>query len=869
VLHRDIKPENILLDAKGRVKLADFGIAKLAAETEATLAGAGAKGPALTQAGATLGTPQYMAPEQRETPGDVDHRADIYSLGVVFYELLTGELPAGKFVPPSAISATDPRVDAIVQQALQKERERRQHSASEVKTQVETIAQAPGVAVPPGGVGAPPRQTPPPSNPAAAGSVNVPGIIMAPAVAMMILSGLGLTGKLLGVLFGGLILGGLLPFLPSPSMFHVPFNAVAMGAVGVILLALVLLLSVGASVFTFIAGLRMSRLRSYGMCVAGSILFVLSALISMPVSRGGAHVSVNDTGWLLIYFAVGIWGLVVLFRPEVKAAFRESTLSPAAGSDPVDVAGRASQLVAVPALGLMGISALNIFLLCAGLFVMLFAVGWKHHSSGGLLYMSPGIMVPPPTTRTPVLLSTWGTIGPVLLLLTLGPSILTFVGGWRMRQLRSYGLAVVAAVLAILTPPGMLLGVIFGIWALITLSNREVREAFGPASSQSIGKTVLITCLVCAGGFVMIAVLFVSLYFTRGSARPMPTASAGPLYMPMPGMVPPSPDESSPTVDSVPASVATDAVFGPVNEQTVPLDTNGVSDGVLDLDRNVIVPQPKPEASSGIPLLLNQPGISISRDSAKGETVVIAMGGTIVTETDMDNWDRMAAADVIKSMSGRSNEPGVHAAVTSRDNPPFSVLFKTPMGRVGLLQVSSFVGDPSSVKVRYKMVQTLSTEELRARYESARAISLISARDAALANVAKSAASAGVAGIANNAINEISSFSTRDTAIRDASLLLSQRGLRKEALNLAIEISSFPTRDTTLATFAKNAASEGDARTAQEALGRISSFSTASDARHTVALILAKRGLRKEALDVANGIGEMSKRDQTLSELSQ
>jgi serine/threonine protein kinase len=81
VLHRDIKPENILLDTKGRVKIADFGIAKFAREN--------ASGQPLTGAGATLGTPHYMAPEQIERPSDVDHRADIYSLGVVFYELLT------------------------------------------------------------------------------------------------------------------------------------------------------------------------------------------------------------------------------------------------------------------------------------------------------------------------------------------------------------------------------------------------------------------------------------------------------------------------------------------------------------------------------------------------------------------------------------------------------------------------------------------------------------------------------------------------------------------------------------------------------------------------------------------------------------
>jgi serine/threonine protein kinase len=139
VLHRDIKPENILLDAKGRVKLADFGIAKLLADLDPSAAHTAAADTGLTLCGTALGTPSYMAPEQRETPADIDHRADIYSLGVVFYELLTGELPRERFTPPSAKSDADPRVDAIVQQALEKERDRRQGSAGEVKTQVEKV----------------------------------------------------------------------------------------------------------------------------------------------------------------------------------------------------------------------------------------------------------------------------------------------------------------------------------------------------------------------------------------------------------------------------------------------------------------------------------------------------------------------------------------------------------------------------------------------------------------------------------------------------------------------------------------------------------------------------------------------------------
>jgi signal peptidase I len=124
------------------VKLADFGIAKLVAEeTPGEDAARGTSGalPGLTQTGASLGTPHYMAPEQRESPSQVDNRADIYSLGVVFYELLTGELPKDAFAPPSAKCQADPRVDAIVQQALEKERGRRQRTAAEMRTQVEGI----------------------------------------------------------------------------------------------------------------------------------------------------------------------------------------------------------------------------------------------------------------------------------------------------------------------------------------------------------------------------------------------------------------------------------------------------------------------------------------------------------------------------------------------------------------------------------------------------------------------------------------------------------------------------------------------------------------------------------------------------------
>ena len=129
ILHRDIKPENILLDTKGRVKIADFGIAKMVGEVGA---------PTITHTAAP-GTPQYMAPEQIERPAEVDHRADIYSLGVVFYEMLTGELPIGRFAPPSEKSAVGSDVDDIVFRALEKERDRRQQSAEEVRTEISEV----------------------------------------------------------------------------------------------------------------------------------------------------------------------------------------------------------------------------------------------------------------------------------------------------------------------------------------------------------------------------------------------------------------------------------------------------------------------------------------------------------------------------------------------------------------------------------------------------------------------------------------------------------------------------------------------------------------------------------------------------------
>jgi serine/threonine protein kinase len=139
------------MDKRGRVKIADFGLAKLL--------GTDTRDYTITQPGHVMGTPHYMAPEQVEKPLEVDHRADIFSLGVVFYEMLTGELPLGRFASPSQKVQIDVRLDDVVLRALEKEPDRRYQHASQIKTAVDTIAAT---------TGAPPPVIPPTPPPSAA-----------------------------------------------------------------------------------------------------------------------------------------------------------------------------------------------------------------------------------------------------------------------------------------------------------------------------------------------------------------------------------------------------------------------------------------------------------------------------------------------------------------------------------------------------------------------------------------------------------------------------------------------------------------------------------------------------------------------------
>ena len=256
IVHRDIKPENLLLDQVGRVKIADFGIARMLG-TDPAPPSVGTDG---TQA---AGTPGYMAPEQKAAPRTADSRADIYSLGVVFYEMLTGELPAEGLQPPSRKVQIDVRLDAIVLRALEQTPERRYQTASELRTQIETVVHGPEAV--PSGAGPDRPASPPPQPRTSTSSIRdalarglaspaFPIIALAgPVLVVLFLIARGespqplaiaamLAGAVLAVLAGRFLLG--LRHLRRPSAARL----------GVGLLVLLVASAIG--------GLRTSRLRA-------------------------------------------------------------------------------------------------------------------------------------------------------------------------------------------------------------------------------------------------------------------------------------------------------------------------------------------------------------------------------------------------------------------------------------------------------------------------------------------------------------------------------------------------------------------------------------------------------------------------------
>jgi formylglycine-generating enzyme required for sulfatase activity/predicted Ser/Thr protein kinase len=286
IVHRDIKPENILLDKKGRVKIADFGLAKLLAKAPTDFT--------LTHPDQRMGTPAYMAPEQVEHPAEVDQRADIYSLGVVFYEMLTGELPLGRFQAPSQMVHVDVRLDEVVLKTLEKEPARRYQHASQVKTDVEEISRGP--------------QAPPAPAPAAAAVGEAEGVrhrLRLPAIGLIVAGALTCLG--VPLILGGIVIAWAAQGL-SEGGVHM-----SLGFSETMILVPVAL----SGILVIVGAARMLRLKSYGLAVAAGILALLPCTLGFPVG-----------------LVMGIWALVVLRRPEVQRAFAAAQKEHEAGSGP-------------------------------------------------------------------------------------------------------------------------------------------------------------------------------------------------------------------------------------------------------------------------------------------------------------------------------------------------------------------------------------------------------------------------------------------------------------------------------------------------------------------------------------------------------
>lgn len=278
VVHRDIKPENILLNKKGQVKIADFGLAKLLDRPAAAFT--------LTKAGQRMGTPHYMAPEQIEHPGRVDHRADIYSLGVVFYEMLTGELPLGRFPLPSRKVHIDVRLDEVVLKTLEKEPEQRYQYASEVKTDVETISTGKSTVKPKRNTFKPYKTNSP--------AESARHRVWIPAVGLIIAGGidcLAVIGALFTI-FASMVSRGLsgrfisFHFLPGVIQFMIVCTMTAYG------------------IFIIYGAWNLMQLRSHRAAFWGSIFAMF------PFSPGA-----------ILGIPMGIWALILLSKDEIKAAF--------------------------------------------------------------------------------------------------------------------------------------------------------------------------------------------------------------------------------------------------------------------------------------------------------------------------------------------------------------------------------------------------------------------------------------------------------------------------------------------------------------------------------------------------------------------
>ncbi len=747
IVHRDIKPENILLDKKGRVKIADFGIAKILGGTPDM---------DLTQTKGAIGTPHYMAPEQMEKPTTVDHRADIFSLGVVFYEMLTGELPLGKFAPPSSRKVeVDVRLDDVVLRALEKDPERRYQHASQVKTAVDTIA----------GSATPPLMT---------DAAKLAQEILSADYKLNVGSCVRRSWALLkgefwpfvGITALVMVLLGFVSAFSGVTLTHEDNPVLVIGVAMLVWGPLM-----GGLLFYFLKKIRRESAtvetafggfshRFLQLCLAGFITSLVTWLgfwLVLP----GIYLMV---AWmfalpLVVDKQLDFWSAMELSRKVVTKHWFKC----------------------------LGFGMVLMLLTFAGVLALIV----------GVLVISPLVLVAMMYAYEDIFGGTRTAAAPV----GTGPS------------------GTVVLPVATAKPP------VTGTWTLAT-------------------KIGLAAVVLVIGLFVFMPIArHLGLHF--GFKRPPPPETE---------MVPES-GSSAMVETATPGEATPPEAFGPVIEQELQAQATRTNQ-FLNLETQQLLTPPSEIASvmasqAGEDTSLAWEALDIPQESPRfqyirwlqqsgvdlmyeGESNIFGFDGIFLSadgdsSMNSDDWSAMTPEQVRAAVETPVLNPYNSAPkMPSRGSvgPVVNLLmrkqsmnwyFKTRAGRVGVLQLVSFSDHPPVAKIRYKLVQPVTTqgttasavaskglrEQLSERLEAASSITDYSQKDKPLAALAADAAKAGEAAIAANALGQMYDQTTRDTARHEAALQLVKRGLRKPAIEIAKGITDYTTRNQTLAELAQ------------------------------------------------------------------